>query len=172
MYLLDTPPSCERHDTVVHNMKSWEMWKLLTEYEEDGVKVVDEFWEEVPPSHISRCPAILWVRVIHWLAQQVVLPSKPEATSFAENPQAQKGLEEVVGYHDILDVIWRSIFHEPRPSNPYDIVVNCTESKHWPRGGHEQPVINPAHIGFKNIPNPCWLECIRMFEAQVLADSV
>ena len=54
-------------------------------------------------------------------------------------------LEEVVGYHDVLDVVWLSVFHKPRPCEPYHIVVEGTQTQHWPGGGHEQPVVHSAN---------------------------
>ena len=54
-------------------------------------------------------------------------------------------LEEVVGYHDVLDVVWLSVFHKPRACEPYHIVVEGAQTQHWPGGGHEQPVVHSAN---------------------------
>ena len=102
------------------------MGKLLTSNKEDGISVVDEFREEVPPGHVSCGKPIVGVRVVNRLTQPVILPGEPELTSFDEKPEAEECLEEVVGYHYILDVIRRSIFHEFWSSKPYDIVIQCT----------------------------------------------
>ena len=46
--------------------------------------------------------------LIHRLANPVVPPSQPEVARLLEQPQAEKGLEEVVGNHEGLDVTYRT----------------------------------------------------------------
>ena len=62
---------------------------------------------------------------------------------YCEN-QPEKGLEEIVGDHQLLDIVGWSVFHESWASVADDVVVNSTETKHRPRGRHEKPVIHPG----------------------------
>ena len=60
------------------NMKGGEVVKLFTEKEKEGVKEVNKLWEVEPPSQ-GKSTDGLWVgRVVHSLANPVVLPAKPE----------------------------------------------------------------------------------------------
>ena len=55
------------------------------------------------------------------------------AVNQLEQPQTEKGLEEVVGDHEQLDVIWLTMLHEGRAGKPDDEDVEQAESKHRQR---------------------------------------
>ena len=139
----NAPPSSERHDAMVNHMECAEVAPFFPQHEEEGVEVVDELWEEVPPGHVGGQHAFLGVGVVDGLAEPVVAAGQPEVAGFLENPQAEKGLEEVVGDHELLDVVGRSVLHEGRACVADDVVVDGAEGQHRPRGGHEQPVVHP-----------------------------
>ena len=58
---LDSRPGCERHDAMVNHMQHWQVGELLPQQEEQGVKVVNELWEEVPPGHVQCIHAIIGI---------------------------------------------------------------------------------------------------------------
>ena len=139
-----TPPSSEWHDAVVNNVESGEVAPLLSQDKEERVEVVDELGEEVPPGHVGGEHAVLGVGVVDGLAEPVVPAAEPEVAGLLENPQTEKGLEEIVGDHQLLDIVRWSVLHESWSSVADDVVVDGTEAKHRPRGGHEEPVIHPG----------------------------
>ena len=77
-------------------MECGEMSPFLSEDKEEGVEVVDELGEEVPPGHVCGKHAILRVGVVDGLAQPVVTTGEPEVAGLLENPQAEKGLKNVL----------------------------------------------------------------------------
>ena len=129
---------------MVNHVEGGQVAELLTEQEEEGVDEVDEFGEEIPPGHVRREQPFLGVGVVDGLAQPVVPASQPEVAGLLENPQAEKGLEQIVGNHQLLDIVGWSVLHESWPSVSDDVVVDSTEAKHRPRGRHEEPVIHPG----------------------------
>lgn len=139
-----SPPGGEWHDAVVNNVEGGEVSPLLSEDKEERVEVVDELGEEIPPGHVRREQPFLGVGVVDGLAQPVVPASQPEVAGLLENPQAEKGLEQIVGNHQLLDIVGWSVLHESWPSVSDDVVVDSTEAKHRPRGRHEEPVIHPG----------------------------
>ena len=129
---------------MVNHMECAEVAPFFPQHEEEGVEVVDELWEEVPPGHVGGQHAFLGVGVVDGLAEPVVAAGQPEVAGFLENPQAEKGLEQIVGNHQLLDIVGWSVLHESWPSVSDDVVVDSTEAKHRPRGRHEEPVIHPG----------------------------
>ena len=80
--------------------------------------------------------------------------------ALAEPPEAEQGLEEVVGNHEGLDVIWLMMLHEGRAGEPDDEDVEQEESKHRQRRGHEEPIIHPGEMYIFQInPKLVSLQC-------------
>ena len=130
---LDSRPGCERHDAMVNNMQHWQVGELLPQQEEQGVKVVNELWEEVPPGHVQCIHAIIgiWNRshssireschyvstwVVHRLTEPVVAASQPEAGRLEPDPETEQRLQQVIHNLDPGGVIGLPVLHEPWPS--------------------------------------------------------
>ena len=131
---------------MVDHVEGGQVAELLTEQEEEGVDEVNEFGEEIPPSHVGSIEPILGVAVVYRLTQPVVLSSEPEPTSLLENPDTEQGLEQVVDHDQVLYVERLPVLHEPWPRHPDDVVVEDTQSYCRPGGGHQEPVINPEML--------------------------
>ena len=140
----DTAPGSEGHDTMMENVKGGEVHPFLSEHKEKGVDGVHQLWKEEPPGHICCQHALFGIWIVHWLTKPIVPTSQPEVARLLEQPQTEKGLEEIVGNHEQLDVIWLAVLHESRPCAPDDVDIESGESKHRPRRGHEEPIIHPG----------------------------
>ena len=57
----DPKPRGERHDAVVNHVEGGQVAELLPEEEQQGVEVVNEFGEEIPPGHVQGVHGILGV---------------------------------------------------------------------------------------------------------------
>ena len=66
--------------------------------------------------------------------------------SLGESPEAKQRLEQVVGQHDVLEIVGLSVLHEPWPGVLDDEDVQEADDGDWPDGGHKEKVIRPRHI--------------------------
>jgi len=134
----DPPPGSEGHDAVVDHVKSGEVVELLPEDKEDGVDVVDELGEEVPPRHVHRVQRARAVRVVHRLAHPAVPTSQPECAGPIKHPGAEEGLEEIVGEHDTLYLVRGTVLHKTGPPHSHHVIIQEAAPQDRPRRPHEQ----------------------------------
>jgi len=89
------------------------MSKLLLEDEEYGVKHVKELGDVEDVGHHQRPFGLRVFGVVNRLTGPAVVSGDIEPPSLAEPPEAEEGLEEVVGQDDPLQLERLPVFHEP-----------------------------------------------------------
>ena len=110
------------------------------------------------------------------LTEPVVFSQHPEFCEPDKDPEAEEGLEEVVGNHDLLDVVGLPVLHEGGPCYPDYVPVAAAEGQHRPGGGHEQPGINPEQWECQQGPlhdwNKRWKQSLAKRNKGILQENI
>ena len=87
------------------------------------------------------------VGIVDRLAVPAVAAADVKLPAQLEHPEAEGGLEDVVGPHDVLDVVGPPALHEPGPGHLDDVHVEAAQEDGRPSGAHQQPVVDAGVPG-------------------------